>query len=231
MWSVNAVGKEATSWKNVFCWLNKCCTSHLFLVSFQSFKMYQMDFLLYLLVNHSRSKGHHHQPVRSQMHLAQGQHQPVWVAYSQEYLTCLWLQWTPFSHLWVWVVLRFYSGASKTMMVTSSRSYCSVLISGKLQVSLVLITIERFSNDYRKTKTKAIIPTNHNRNKQHDGPITIHSNYLLLAQRAGKITRTWCEWFWFYFSLVEKLARVFLANHITTFDSHLKTALTEMHRH
>ena len=26
-----------------------------------------------------------------------------------------------------------------------------------------------------------------------------------------KITRTWCDWFWFYFSLVEKLARVFLA--------------------
>ena len=27
---------------------------------------------------------------------------------------------------------------------------------------------ERFSNDFQKTKTKAIIPTNHNRNKQHD---------------------------------------------------------------
>ena len=38
--------------------------------------------------------------------------------------------------------------------------------------------IERFSNDRRKTKTKAIIPTNHNRNKQHDELITIPSNYL-----------------------------------------------------
>ena len=38
--------------------------------------------------------------------------------------------------------------------------------------------IERFSNDFRKTKTKAITPTNHNRNKQRHEPITITSNYL-----------------------------------------------------
>ena len=43
---------------------------------------------------------------------------------------------------------------------------------------------------------------------------------------------TWCDCFWFYFSLVEKLARVFLANQssnrnrIITFDSHLKIALS-----
>ena len=39
--------------------------------------------------------------------------------------------------------------------------------------------IERFSNDCRKTKTKAITPTNHNRSRQRDEPITIPSNYLL----------------------------------------------------
>ena len=38
--------------------------------------------------------------------------------------------------------------------------------------------IERFSNDCRKTKTKAITPTNHNRNRQRDEPITIPSNYM-----------------------------------------------------
>ena len=38
--------------------------------------------------------------------------------------------------------------------------------------------IERFSNDCRKTKTKAITPTNHNRSKQRDEPIRISSNYL-----------------------------------------------------
>jgi len=69
--------------------------------------------------------------------------------------------------------------------------------------------IERFSDDCRKTKTKAITPTNHDRGKQHDEPITIPSNYLKLAQSAGKITCTWRDWFWFCFSLAEKLARAF----------------------
>ena len=38
--------------------------------------------------------------------------------------------------------------------------------------------LERFSNDCRKTKTKAITPANHNMSKQRDEPITILSNYL-----------------------------------------------------
>ena len=38
--------------------------------------------------------------------------------------------------------------------------------------------IEWFSNDCRKTKTKAITPTNHNRDKQLHGPVTIPSNHL-----------------------------------------------------
>ena len=40
----------------------------------------------------------------------------------------------------------------------------------------------RFSKDCRKTKTKAITPASHNRNRQRDEPITIPSNYLYLAQ-------------------------------------------------
>ena len=39
-------------------------------------------------------------------------------------------------------------------------------------------SLERFSNDCRKTKTKAITPTNHNRSKQRGEPITIPRNYL-----------------------------------------------------
>ena len=38
--------------------------------------------------------------------------------------------------------------------------------------------IERFSNDCRKNKIKAITPTNHNRSKQRDEPIKVPSNYL-----------------------------------------------------
>ena len=42
----------------------------------------------------------------------------------------------------------------------------------------IVIILERFSNDCRKTKTKAVTPTNHNRSRQRDEPITIPSNYL-----------------------------------------------------
>ena len=44
--------------------------------------------------------------------------------------------------------------------------------------------LEQLSNDRRKTKTKAITPTNHNRNKQRHEPITIPSNFLSLARSA-----------------------------------------------
>ena len=90
--------------------------------------------------------------------------------------------------------------------------------------------LERFSSDCQKTKTT---PTNHDRGKQRDEPITITNTYQKLAQSAGKIIRTWRDWFCFCFSLVEIPARVFQANHtkcsnrnhVITFDSHLKSAL------
>ena len=44
--------------------------------------------------------------------------------------------------------------------------------------TILIIIIERFSNDCRKTQTKEITPTNHNRSKQRDGQITIPSKYL-----------------------------------------------------
>ena len=37
--------------------------------------------------------------------------------------------------------------------------------------------LERFSNDFRKTKTKGITPTNHNRSRQRNELITFPSNY------------------------------------------------------
>ena len=40
------------------------------------------------------------------------------------------------------------------------------------------LVVERFSIDCRKTKTKAITPTNHNGNKQLHEQTTIPSNYL-----------------------------------------------------
>ena len=71
-------------------------------------------------------------------------------------------------------------------------SFVNVWVGTVLQVH---ISLERFSNDCRKTKIKAITPTNHDRGKQRDEPITVPSNYLKLAQSAGKITPTWRDWF------------------------------------
>ena len=93
--------------------------------------------------------------------------------------------------------------------------------------------IERFSNDCRKTKTRATIPTNHNRNKQHYEPITIPTNYLQLARSAGKITRTWCDfgstphWLKNWRESFQPITRSSNRNRVITFDSHVKTALTK----
>ena len=94
------------------------------------------------------------------------------------------------------------------------------------------LSIERFSNDCRKTKTKAITLTNHNRNGQRDEPITIPSNYLELARSAGKITRTWCDWLRFcshwlkyWRDSFKPITKRSNRNHVITFDSQLKTDL------
>ena len=101
-----------------------------------------------------------------------------------------------------------------------------------LRVITKCCCIVRFSNGYWKTKAKAITLTNHNMSRQCDEPITIPSNYLQLTRSAGKITRTWCDWFWFWFSLVENWRESFKpstkrsnCNHVIGFDSHLKTVL------
>ena len=53
-----------------------------------------------------------------------------------------------------------------------------LLDSISVNVRLIPYLLERFSNDCRKTKTKVITPTNHNRSRQRDEPITIPNNYL-----------------------------------------------------
>ena len=51
---------------------------------------------------------------------------------------------------------------------------------------LPLFVIEQFSNDCRKTKTKAVTPTNHNRGKQCDEPITIPCKLSVTCSNRGK---------------------------------------------
>ena len=63
---------------------------------------------------------------------------------------------------------------------------------------LLLLLLERFSNECRKTKTKAITLTNHNRNKTQNEPIRNQIKYKQLALSAGKRVRASHDWFWFY---------------------------------
>ena len=92
--------------------------------------------------------------------------------------------------------------------------------------------IKRFSNDYRKTKTKSITPTNHNRSKLLDEPITTPGNYPYLAQSAekshvhsaigfGLVSRWFKNWRDPFKPITKRSNR----NHVITFDSHLKTPL------
>ena len=59
--------------------------------------------------------------------------------------------------------------------------------------------LERFSNECRKTKTKVVIPANHNKHKLLNEPIRTRSKYMSLEPSAGKRVRASRNWFEFYF--------------------------------
>jgi len=59
--------------------------------------------------------------------------------------------------------------------------------------------LERFSNECRKTKTKVIIPANHNKHKLSNEPIRTGSKYMSLALSGGKRVQASRNWFEFYF--------------------------------
>ena len=97
--------------------------------------------------------------------------------------------------------------------------------------------LERFSNDRRKTKTKAITPTNHNRSRQRDEPITIPSNTCnsLKAREKSRVHGAIGFGFGFGFDShwlknwrdsFKPITKRSNCNHVITFDSHLKTALS-----
>ena len=84
-----------------------------------------------------------------------------------------------------------------------------------MQDSEEMTNVEQFSNNGRKSNTKVITQTNHNRSKQCDEPISISGNYTKLAESAAKIARTivGCDRLWFRFLLIAKLERDLKANH------------------
>ena len=77
-------------------------------------------------------------------------------------------------------------------------------------------TIEWFSIECRKTKTKVITLANHSRHKQHNEPIRIQSKYMHPAPSAGKHMRASERGTGLVLvlqSLVEKVTRVLSTNH------------------
>ena len=80
------------------------------------------------------------------------------------------------------------------------------------------------------TSTKVNTPTNHSSRKQRNEPIRISWNYLKLAQAAGKIARTRCDWFWLknWREIFKPITKRRNRNCEMTFDSHLKTARWSM---
>ena len=92
--------------------------------------------------------------------------------------------------------------------------------------------LERFSNDCRKPKTKAITPTNHNRNEQRDEPITflaITCNSLEAREKSrvhGAVGFGFAShWLKNWRKSFKPIAKRSNRNHVITFDSHLKRAL------
>ena len=95
--------------------------------------------------------------------------------------------------------------------------------------------LERFSNDCRKTKTKAITPTNHNRadsamNQSQFLAITCNSLEARKKSRVhgaigfyfdSHLLKNWRESF-------KPITKRSNRNHIITFDSHLITALSKV---
>ena len=66
-------------------------------------------------------------------------------------------------------------------------------------ISFTIITIEWFSFECRKTKTKVNTLANHIGHRQYIEPIKTRSNYMWLTQSAGKCMRARHNWLWFYF--------------------------------
>ena len=72
-----------------------------------------------------------------------------------------------------------------------------------------ILSIRVVFSECRKTKTKVISLANHKEHAQYSEPVKTRSNHRQLTQSVGKRVRVSNDWFWFYFWLDGKLARIF----------------------
>ena len=92
----------------------------------------------------------------------------------------------------------------------SKRHFLNFLLWPIYRINLVDRAV--FIFECRKTKAKVISLANHNSRKQSNEPIRPRSKYMSPCQ-ARKTRASNHDWFWFYFWLVEEVARDFLTNH------------------
>ena len=71
----------------------------------------------------------------------------------------------------------------------------------------------------------SVYSANHDRRRQANEPIRTRSKYMKPAPSAGKRVQGTYDWFWFYFLLVEIMARDFSANHKTKAIARLLSTL------
>ena len=120
-----------------------------------------------------------------------------------------------------WRVLLLLALILESFSRMAPNAVSAILLSWQNDQAFIIISewslfywfIERFSIECRKTKTKVITPTNHKQRKQHNGPIRTRSKCMQPVPRAGKRVQVRHDWFWFCFSLVEKVARILVTNH------------------
>lgn len=99
--------------------------------------------------------------------------------------------------------LRLFITTIISLMISAFRLVKDGLISYS-QHSQFSFYLELFTNDCR------ILSTQYSgESQQRNEPIAITSDYTLLVKRAGKLSHTRCDGFWFGFSLAKKLARDF----------------------
>ena len=78
--------------------------------------------------------------------------------------------------------------------------YIILILCNCMSMGLVpTCSLEWFSFECRKTKTKVITLANHIGHRQYIEPIKTRSNYMWLTQSAGKCMRARHNWLWFYF--------------------------------
>lgn len=114
------------------------------------------------------------------------------------------VQWSPVS--------TGIKGHRVKMYLQAGFCRAGLILTVLIKTVIISTILERFSIEFRKTKTKVFTQSNYRGCKQCGEPIKTKSKREWQTQRAGNMCeRTRDDWCWFYFRLDDKVARVFLS--------------------